>query len=314
MKQLKPIEYQKTNEERMQKAVFTVMFDAMFKDVFAILKEYNTKSFDNASGFLSQALRNGRIQFVDGVFTGKMNARLSKELKSIGATFDKRTKKWKLPNAKLPPELATAVVLANLRFKRLHADIIKALDTDKVLEALKQSDFTPDYEKTMNGLERQFKDSVASIGIEAKLSDDMVKSLSDGYNTNMKLYINKWAEPSILKLREQVTKNVFDGARAENLVGMIKKEYGVSQRKAKFLASQETRLLTGKFTEERYKSAGVTKYRWSTSNDSRVRSEHKHLHGKIFSWGEAVIDDEGTRGNPKEAFGCRCKAIPVFDA
>ena len=62
----------------------------------------------------------------------------------------------------------------------------------------------------------------------------------------------------------------------------------------------------------RYTNAGVKEYIWSTSNDQRVRPDHKELNGKTFSWGEAVIDrTTGQKGNPGEAFGCRCLALPV---
>ena len=98
-----------------------------------------------------------------------------------------------------------------------------------------------------------------------EIAPEMVVTLSEQYNSNMKRYIKDWAETNIVELREKVQANAFKGARAKNLVSMIQKDYGVSQRKAKFLASQETRLITGEFTKERYKSAGIKKYRWFRS-------------------------------------------------
>jgi SPP1 gp7 family putative phage head morphogenesis protein len=72
---------------------------------------------------------------------------------------------------------------------------------------------------------------------------------------------------------------------------IIMDNYGVGQRKAKFLARQETALLMSKFHEQRYKEIGVTKYIWSTSNDGdRVRDDHKVLNNKVFFVTDA--DDE----------------------
>lgn len=311
MKQLKPIEIPVKYEEQLEKEVFATMKQAMFSSVLYAIREYNNTQIDNANGALREALKRGKIQYKDGSFYGKFNTKLSRELKKLGASFNKRTKTWYL--SELPGDLYSAVVYADARAKALYQSVVDALDTNNIQVILDNADFTGSFEKSINQMEQQFKVSVSAVGIKPSFSDDMIKSISEQYSNNMKLYIKDWLEKDILSLREKVEKNAFTGYRAESLIKTIQEQYGVSQRKAKFLASQETRLLTGQFTQERYKSAGVTKYRWSTSNDSRVREDHKELHGKIFQWGEAIIDDKGTRGNPKEAFGCRCKAIPILD-
>lgn len=313
MKTLKPIEYQPKSEEQLEKPVLKVIEQIIFEDIAKVLKKYNAKSFENANGALREGIRNGRIQYQDGEFTGKVNAKMAKEIRKLGGTFDSRSKTWKLPSAKMPPELSSAVAVASNRFLQMHKDVMETLKPEKIAQKLNDANFQYQYERVILGVEKEFKESVKVLGIKPELNPEMVKTLSEQYNTNMKRYIKNWAEQNIVELRSKVEKNAFNGARAENLVKMIERDYGVSQRKAKFLASQETRLITGEFTKERYKGAGVTKYKWSTSNDSRVRGEHKELHGKVFMWDEAVIDERGTRGNPKEAFGCRCTAIPIVE-
>ena len=68
--------------------------------------------------------------------------------------------------------------------------------------------------------------------------------------------------------------------------------------------------------------AGCTKYRWSSSKDSRVRDCHRALDGKIFRWDdppemwyETKADRvyTGRHCHPGEDYCCRCVAIPVFD-
>ena len=81
------------------------------------------------------------------------------------------------------------------------------------------------------------------------------------------------------------------------------------------MARQETKLLVAEYRKNRFKQEGVTKYRWSTVLDGRERKLHRELNGKIFSWDNPPIIDErtGERGNPAEAYNCRCKAIPIID-
>ena len=50
----------------------------------------------------------------------------------------------------------------------------------------------------------------------------------------------------------------------KNEIGAIQKSYGVTANKAKFLARQETKLLTTTLKEVRYVDAGVTKYKWKS--------------------------------------------------
>lgn len=277
------------------------------------MRKYNMQRFDNAKSALKSAILGGRVQYQGGYITGKISAKISREVKKLGGTFDKRRKAWHLPTEIAPGGVIAASVSANERIKAMYEEVIQALQPERAINVIEKSSFADNYTDTLNGIEGQFKASVSTIGVKPQISEDMVTTLAEQYSENMKLYIKKWAEPQILKLREQVTQNAFNGARAENLVKTIQKEYGVSQRKAKFLAKQETKLITSKFNIERYKSVGVTKYKWSTSNDSRVREDHKELNGKVFQWDEAVIDDHGNRGNPGEAFGCRCIARPVFE-
>lgn len=311
MKQLKSIIPVSKDKENLERSVNEVIFDAIFKDVFAVLDEYNAESFENTISELRRAIQQGKIQYSNGEFSGAINAKISRELKELGAVFKRG--KWTITANKIPASISSAIAVSNVRFKELYSDVLVALEPAKINEALSNVSFTGEYEQSISGLENQFKTSVKAIGVTPELSKDMIESISGDFNNNMKLYIKDWTETNIVSLREDVTKNMFEGARAENLVKIIQDKFAVSKRKAKFLAAQETRLLSASFTENRYKSAGVTKYRWSSSQDARVRDRHKHLHGKVFAWGEAVIDDKGTRGNPQESFGCRCRAVPIVE-
>lgn len=56
-------------------------------------------------------------------------------------------------------------------------------------------------------------------------------------------------------------------------------------------------------TLSQFRSAGVTKVKWVTSHDVRVRESHKQLDGKIFDVNHL----------PKELddYNCRCGLVPV---
>ena len=312
MKQLKSIELSASLKNSLEREVFAVIKDIVYSDVIAILDNFKNTGIVNDNSALKNAIRKGVVQYLDGKFSGKFSSAISKELIAMGAKFSKRTKTWNIGMVKIPQDFFAVITETNIRYKNLHEAIISSLNSNKVEGKIDSADFASKFSDIAGKLETQFKSSVSTIGVGYTLQPDMALSLAEAYNTNMKKNIQSFSEREILRLRDTVTENVFKGGRSTALVDGIKKSYGVSQRKAKFLASQETRLLTGEFTKKRYQSAGVEKYKWSTSHDERVRSEHSHLDGKIFGWDEAVIDVQGTRGNPKEAFGCRCQAIPII--
>jgi SPP1 gp7 family putative phage head morphogenesis protein len=65
----------------------------------------------------------------------------------------------------------------------------------------------------------------------------------------------------------------------------------------------------------RMQRVGVTRYRWSTSRDVRVRADHAALEGTMQTFSDPPVVDQrtGRRANPGVDFQCRCVAIPVFD-
>jgi SPP1 gp7 family putative phage head morphogenesis protein len=99
---------------------------------------------------------------------------------------------------------------------------------------------------------------------------------------------------------------------------MIRESFGVTEKKAKFLARQETGLLMAKFKESRYTESGIHQYKWRCSAGSAkhpVRPSHKVLDGRVFRWDTPPIttapDEPQRRNNPGEDFNCRCVAIPI---
>lgn len=90
---------------------------------------------------------------------------------------------------------------------------------------------------------------------------------------------------------------------------------GVSESRAELIARDQTLKLNAQITQSRQQAAGVTRYRWSTSKDERVRADHRALEGTIQEWSDPPIIDKksGRREHPGQDFQCRCVAVPVVD-
>lgn len=315
MQKLKPIYDFDSYSKPIADLIYSIFYDRIFKPLFEILDI--SKSKQNASTtLLIESLRDGRLQYVNGIFLGDLNATLSKQLREIGAVFNKTRRGYVLPRSKLPQDIKLAIQAGNEfakdKFNKVD-DFLREIQTKKI----EIKDIEPLFGEVIGKLDKQFHTTTKKVtaqDIEIPIEPHLKEELKAGYTENLDKYIKKWNDEQILRLREVVSDNVSQGYRAENLVDGIIAERGVSKRKAEFLARQETSLMVSKYRQIRYEDVGIRRYVWSSSHDSRVRPLHRELNGHIFSFDNPPIADArtGERANPGEAYGCRCVAIPIL--
>lgn len=119
-------------------------------------------------------------------------------------------------------------------------------------------------------------------------------------------------------LQEQVESVIADGIarglRVEEVADSIERRFQVSRSRARFIARDQVAKLNGALVEARNRALGITRYRWITSRDERVRPWHRRLDGTIQEWAEPpVVDKNGRRCNPGEDFNCRCVSAPLVE-
>lgn len=274
---------------------------------------------------LADAIKSGRIQFYRGEFSGRMSSSISKELKELGASWDAKTRTWKLPQSSLPIEIRNAISASAARFEQKLDGIDQTLAKilpEEIADSLNISDH---FDATLWKVDRDFRGSLRNISIPPQISADQRKRISTEWSNNLKLPIKDWTQKEVVKLRKDIRESIYAGNRNEALVKIIQKSHQSSIKKAKFLARQETRLLLTKYKQVRYEEAGVNEYRWGISNNpiqpstsapyikGQVRHDHGMLAGKIFRWDTPPITNTltGARNNPGQDFNCRCYAIPI---
>lgn len=273
------------------------------------------KLLTNSMDDLVSAIVSGKIYYYRGHFKGKFDAKTSKELKSIGASWDKRTESFAIPSSKLSERINHAIMASENSFQRTLQRITNSLFSFDIDGMIKKLDMTKIFSSALWRVEKDFKKSIDNITVSPDLTIDQMKKISIDYNNNMQLYVKNWTEEQIVDLRSKIEKNAQAGKRYEGMVDAIQKSYGVSQNKAKFLARQETSLYMASFTESRYSDAGVTEYIWECVNagpKNPVRPMHKRLNGTRQSFlSPPIVNEKGDRKNPKQDYGCRCKARPI---
>lgn len=286
-----------------------LFWDLYFQPIYEMASEEPT--LYNSRSLLLRAIREGRVSYSDGVWTGRFTAKISRELSKF-ATFDKRSKTW---TGFPPPAILAATVTANQRARALEQRLKTAISglSRNLDDALRFLTFP--IENPLERIDRQLKMDARNIAVLPKITDGMRAKLITDYTQNMGLEIKGWDHEQIVRLREMVERFALNGYRRNQLMDYILREWEVTVNKARFLARQETSLFMSKVRRERYLDAGIRYYRWSDSHDARVRPRHAELHGHVFMFGKPPVVDEKTRrrAEPGEDYNCRCVAIPVLN-
>ena len=141
-------------------------------------------------------------------------------------------------------------------------------------------------------------------------SIDKQKFFNDNMDAVRKLYLDNSiarirGEEELIKRR--ILQKIIDYATGESdtldLDELVKEGYTSSDHLARLFARDQMQRFNKACTLSTFKSAGVTKVKWVTCGDIRVRKSHRELNGKIFD----------VNNLPKETddYNCRCGLIPV---
>lgn len=307
----------------MEAQLKTIFYEVIFAPIVEVIRKATPQAkhlqelYNAGGGFTSLliAIRSGRIQYKDGVFSGDFSVAISKDLRSMGASFDHRSKVYKLAPESVPAAVRAEAAVYQSVARDAHQEMKRRLDEiQKDLDRLIESRDI-DAEDAIRHIEKGWQKSAQLLEVQPRLMPAATEALAQDYNKNLKLYVKDFSRQSIRSLREAVEDNALQGFRFDKLTETVRHRYGVTANKARFLARQETGLFMAKYRKQRFSQAGVRKYRWSTAHDERVRDSHKHLDGKVFAYDQPPITDRSTgdRNNPGEDFNCRCLDIPILE-
>lgn len=109
------------------------------------------------------------------------------------------------------------------------------------------------------------------------------------------------------EIKKKIIQKIIDYADGTSdtleLADLVKAGYEGADRYARLFARDQMQRFNKACTIATFKSAAVTKVKWVTCNDIRVRKTHKALNGKVFD----------VNNLPKEVddYNCRCGLVPV---
>ena len=319
---LKPVRAKDSWHKELEAAIRTVIDKTIYEPAFAAA-EIDEKENAKKRSALIRAIEAGEVVYGNGRFKGKPSAAISKELRALGAQFDKREKAWKIAATSLPPDTFLAAIKATAKTKATIQKIFGVLEDipKRVTEHLRDMTFAYEAEKTARRVHEAVDETVRpSLGVTPVISPKMREKIKDEYTETVTKSIKGFSQEMTEKLRKRIEVLVMEGRPRDELRQILRDEYAIGRERAKFIARQETSLFTSKLKQTQYESVDITQYRWHAiggkAGDGRTRDEHKRAHGKIFNYdlsGNPVRDAKGKPVNPGEDFGCRCVDEPVLE-
>lgn len=160
----------------------------------------------------------------------------------------------------------------------------------RLLNILKKRGFTVNFRNT------QYVQDQAQIALGENVA--LIKSIGNEY---------------LDKVRSAVWRSVKNGYDVEGLIKQLREIDGVTDRRAKNIAKDQTAKLNQAFEDARAKELGITKAKWLHSSAVRVpRPEHVRANGQIYNIEEGIKFSNGTF-KPGEDFGCMCRKYLIID-
>lgn len=160
----------------------------------------------------------------------------------------------------------------------------------RLLGILRKRGFTVNFRHT------QYMEDQAQIALGENVA--LIKSIGNEY---------------LDKVRSAVWRSVKNGYDVESLIKQLKEIDGVTDRRAKNIAKDQTAKLNQAFEDARAKELGITKAKWLHSSAVKVpRHEHVKAHGEIYDIDKGIKFSNGWF-KPAQDYGCKCRKYLVID-
>lgn len=314
------------------------IYDSLFKQIFAVL---NDNSIYNDKKTLINAIRSGRIYYENGAFRSSkpFSNAVADELERIGAKF--KYGAYYIERATLPLELENTLAIVEVKesakIGALNGLLIKLselIGQESSIRAFISKAVDKMYSKLIKDLEETTQDGGKVPVIELVRTKEQAKKVTEDYIHNMDYWVKKWKEKEIVKMRQDVAQMVQSGSRTETLKTYFMNRWGIAERKAEFLARNESGIASSVLKATHYQDMGCTHFKWLRSTSKEKRELHLEyaketgnqygLGGtNIFSFSDPPIIEQikvgnsfvpkpnGQKGLPQQTYNCSCNLVGI---
>lgn len=203
-----------------------------------------------------------------------------------------------------------ARILTNALIKK-YTDLFASLSKPTAERFAEESDKSSDV---------AVKSSIRHLSDELTLSTKTITSgpLNDILNatiTENVALIKSIPAQYLSGVQQAVMRSITTGNGMQDLVPYLQKHKGITLRRARFIAQDQSKKAFQNLSFERMKRIGVTDGTWRHTAGSRhPRHTHEEMDGKQFKLADGLYDSAVKRNvKPGELPGCACRVQPVLN-
>lgn len=148
----------------------------------------------------------------------------------------------------------------------------------------------------------------AALGVDVLASDRRLPALLDHFVAENAALIKTIPADLVGHVEKLATRAFTTGRSSADVQADLEERFDIEARHARLIARDQIGKLYGQTNADRQQDLGIEAFRWQTSEDERVRPEHKLLDGQVFRY-----DQPPAEGLPGVPICCRCYAEPVLD-
>ena len=191
--------------------------------------------------------------------------------------------------------------------------------------------------KSLSEFNRRELNAFKKIAIGEAFAEDepWLKNVLETWSREQVTLITKATQDMLDTVARRIRDGVKVGKSAKEVAAIISADLsGISYRRARIIARDQTAKLNSSLTQGRMTDAGMETYIWDTAQDERVRGDpsgfypkalpsHFVMQGKICRWDDPTVWLENGEWvkragdapyfHPGMAIMCRCVAVPNWD-
>ncbi len=163
-----------------------------------------------------------------------------------------------------------------------------------------------------SNLNQSFKELSGGLTIKTSDISPRTKSLMKASINESTSLIKSISSNYLEKVSGQVYRSITSGQGLKDLIPFLEKIKGVTKRRAKNIALDQTRKTYSNVAENKMKEAGVTHFEWVHSGGgAEPRKEHLAHDGKVFAFDDLPLYN-GMPDYPSRQPFCRCSSRPII--
>lgn len=191
--------------------------------------------------------------------------------------------------------------------------------------------------KSLSEFNRRELNAFKKIAIGDAFAEDepWLKNVLETWSREQVTLITKATQDMLDTVARRIRDGVKVGKSAKEVAALINADLpGISYRRARIIARDQTAKLNSSLTQGRMTNAGMETYIWDTAQDERVRGDpsglypkalpsHFVMQGKICRWDDPTVwlengewvkrPGDAPYFHPGMAIMCRCVALPNWD-